>query len=56
MQMHCLPQPAIFKILADECCVPLEVREDGSTGGAFISNTFIARRAAARKGKFTWIA
>jgi hypothetical protein len=42
--MHCLPQPAIFKILADECCVPLEVREDGSTGGAFISNTFIARR------------
>jgi SAM-dependent methyltransferase len=50
MQMHCLPQPAIFKIFADEYCVPLEVREDGSTGGAFISNTFIVRRAAARKG------
>lgn len=46
MQMHCLPQEQIFKIIAEEQSVLLEVREDNSTGfpDQFISNTFIVRK------------
>jgi SAM-dependent methyltransferase len=46
MQMHCIPQEAIFSIIAAEKCTLLNVREDTSTGAPdrFISNTFIIRR------------
>ncbi len=48
MQMHCIPQEAVFQIVADEKCVALEVREDNSTGAPnqFISNTFIVRKSS----------
>jgi len=46
MQMHCLPQAAIFALASDEACDVLEVREDNSTGAPerFISNTFVIRK------------
>jgi SAM-dependent methyltransferase len=46
MEMHCLPQPVIFKLIADSGCELLEVREDNCTGAPerFISNTFIVRK------------
>lgn len=46
MQMHCLPQQAIFAIISKENCLPLEVREDNSAGDRFLSNTFIIRKEA----------
>jgi SAM-dependent methyltransferase len=48
MEMHCLPQPYIFSAIAQAGCMPLDVREDDSTGDSrFISNIFVARRPAA---------
>jgi len=46
MQMHCLPQEVIFDLIAGENCVPLEVREEGSTGrrDKFVSNRFVVRK------------
>ncbi|WP_249419300.1 hypothetical protein [Hydrogenophilus thiooxidans] len=49
MQMHCFPQQAIFQIIAKENCVPLEVREDGSTGGDFLSQPFVVRKHLQRR-------
>ena len=48
MQMHCLPQQVIFSIIANENCVPLEVREDNATGAPhrFTSNTFMVRKTS----------
>ncbi len=53
MQMHCLPQSRIFEIFAQEGGTLLEVREDGSTGPDFLSNTFVVRKSdqgPAKKG------
>jgi SAM-dependent methyltransferase len=46
MQMHCLPQPKIFEIIAAENCIPLEVGEDDSAGhlDTRISNMFVVRK------------
>lgn len=46
MQMHCLPQDAIFSLINDENCRLLQVREDNATGAPdiFISNTFIVKK------------
>ena len=46
MEMHCLPQQHVFELIAGERCLPLEVREDNSTGAPerFISNTFVVRK------------
>lgn len=45
MEMHCLPQRYIFSAIAAAGCVPLEVREDDSTGdGRYISNVFVVQR------------
>jgi 2-polyprenyl-3-methyl-5-hydroxy-6-metoxy-1,4-benzoquinol methylase len=46
MQMHCLPQPRVFDLIRSEGCLPLEVREDNSTGAPerFISNVFVVRK------------
>lgn len=46
MQMHCLPQQVIFTIISEEGCIPLEVREDNSTGAydKFISNTIVVKK------------
>lgn len=48
MQMHCLPQPHIFRLIAAAGCAVLEVREDNCTGAPerFVSNTFIVRKTA----------
>ncbi|MFO1238577.1 MAG: class I SAM-dependent methyltransferase [Alphaproteobacteria bacterium] len=43
IEMHCLPQQAVFQIAAEAGCVPLEIREDNDTGhpSVFVSNTFL---------------
>ena len=49
MQMHCLPQPKIFELAAEQRCTLLEVREDGAAGARerIISNTFVVRKESA---------
>lgn len=45
MEMHCLPQSVVFRIVAEAGCLPLEVREEDSTGdGSYISNLFVVQR------------
>jgi SAM-dependent methyltransferase len=46
IEMHCIPQQAVFALIAEAGCRVLEVREDDSIGnhGQWISNTFIVRR------------
>jgi len=45
MEMHCLPQHAIWEIIKNACCEVLEVREDDAPGTSrFISNTFVIRK------------
>lgn len=51
MQMHCLPQPVVFSIIAEENGMPMEVREDGSCGGDFLSQTFIVRKGQVTRTK-----
>ena len=43
MQMHCLPQEAIFTMIEEMKCNLLEVREDNSCGDPshYLSNTFV---------------
>lgn len=40
MEMHALPQPAIFEIIEREGCRPIEVAEDGSIGHIGLSHRF----------------
>jgi SAM-dependent methyltransferase len=47
MQMHCLPQQHIFRLIQDEGCLPLEVREDDSAGTQYLSNLFVVTKPAA---------
>lgn len=43
IEMHVLPQPELFEILAEMCCRPLEIREDSWTGDFnTISNSILA--------------
>ena len=46
MEMHCLPQHAIFALIEEQGCELLEVREDGFTGfsSQFVSNSFVVRK------------
>ena len=46
IEMHCFPQPALFALLDEVECRPVELREDGSAGDnvEIISNTVIAER------------
>jgi SAM-dependent methyltransferase len=46
MQMHCIPQEAVFKLTEASGCSILEVREDNSCGDAslYLSNTFVIRK------------
>jgi 2-polyprenyl-3-methyl-5-hydroxy-6-metoxy-1,4-benzoquinol methylase len=46
LEMHCLPQAEIFKIINQENCNCLEVREDGMTsdGQYMISNSFLVQK------------
>jgi SAM-dependent methyltransferase len=48
IEMHCLPQEAVFSLIAHENCKILEVREDDWVGdpGRWISNTFVVTRPA----------
>lgn len=50
MQMHCVPQDVILKIIADSGCKLISVREDGWTGapGQMISNTFYCQKIVAQ--------
>lgn len=45
MEMNALPQGEIFRIIAEQGCRPLEVREDGSAGApSIVSHTFAVTR------------
>jgi SAM-dependent methyltransferase len=46
MEMHCLPQHAIFTLAEEEGCELREVREDDSAGlfSQFVSNSFVVRK------------
>jgi len=46
MQMHCIPQSAVFKLAEASGCSILEVREDNSCGDAsrYLSNTFVIQK------------
>jgi SAM-dependent methyltransferase len=46
IEVHCLPQPVVFRIAHEAGCVPLEVREDRAMGppSAWLSNTFVFRK------------
>lgn len=46
MQMHCVPQEAIFQIISATGCRLLGLREDGCTGARdqIVSNTFFCRK------------
>jgi SAM-dependent methyltransferase len=48
MEMHCLPQWAVFDLIEAAGCSVLEVREDNATGAPelFLSNTFVLRKKA----------
>jgi SAM-dependent methyltransferase len=50
MEMHCIPQSAVFSLIANAGCHLLEVDEDNAIGrfGSWISNTFVIRRPAAK--------
>jgi SAM-dependent methyltransferase len=45
IEMHCLPQPIIFRLARAAGCEVLEVREDWDTGqrDTYVSNTFVLR-------------
>ena len=47
-EMHFLPQPDVFKIIAESHCHCLEVREDGMVGNEdqMLSNTFLVQKHA----------
>jgi SAM-dependent methyltransferase len=50
MEMHCLPQSLVFRLIAQAGCIPLEVREDDSAGDQrYISNLFIVQRPPAEE-------
>lgn len=44
MEMHAVPQPAIFKLVADGGCDLIECLPDGRTGGAGLSSTYLVRK------------
>jgi hypothetical protein len=46
LEMHYLPQPDIFRLIADANCVCLEVREDGMVADEdkSLSNTFLVQK------------
>ena len=46
MQMHCLPQSKIFELVAEQACLPLEIRQDNATGQPerMLSNMWIVRK------------
>lgn len=43
IEVHCLPQPVVFRLAQAAGCVPLEIREDDAMGppSAWLSNTFV---------------
>lgn len=47
MEMHLLPQRDVFRIVESAGCRVLEIREDGATGGAWVSNSFLVEKPAA---------
>jgi SAM-dependent methyltransferase len=47
MEMHLIPQAALFRLLRETGCELLACLEDGATGGYMVSNTILARKAAA---------
>ena len=44
MEMHVLPQRAVFDLAARNGCRPLEVQPDQYAGPGMVSNTFLFRK------------
>ena len=46
IEMHVLPQRVIFEIARETCCIPLEIREDASTGHSnpWLSNNIVLQK------------
>jgi SAM-dependent methyltransferase len=45
VEVHCLPQRELFKIISQAGCEILEIREDGAVGAASISNRILVRKS-----------
>jgi len=41
IEVHCLPQPVVFRLAAEAGCRSLEVREDSAVGFPWLSDTFV---------------
>jgi SAM-dependent methyltransferase len=44
VEVHCLPQPVLSRIIADAACQVLEMREDGAVGAMAISNRLLIQK------------
>ncbi|HEX3883049.1 MAG TPA: methyltransferase domain-containing protein [Stellaceae bacterium] len=51
MEMHLIPQPALFRLLRESGCEILACHDDGSTGGYMVSNTIFARKRPEAAGE-----
>jgi SAM-dependent methyltransferase len=45
-EMHVVPQPVLLGLVAEAGCRVLEMREDGATGGPFISNRLLLQKVS----------
>jgi SAM-dependent methyltransferase len=43
-EMHIIPQPELFRVLADVGCQLIEIREDTASGPGWLSNRVLARK------------
>ena len=44
MELHCMPQNAVFAIAAQHGCEPIDVQPDGCVGRGWVSNAFLLRK------------
>jgi SAM-dependent methyltransferase len=50
VEVHCLPQSALFEIVARTGCDILEIREDGALGANMVSNRLLLRKRKTSAG------
>jgi SAM-dependent methyltransferase len=52
MEMHLIPQAALFRILSEAGCRVLACHDDFATGGYMVSNTILAQKQAAARRRW----